>query len=233
MCGRTRLSVPPSDLADVFEAPLAPIPANVNADGALNLNCAPTDPILVVRRARDSDMRELVLMRWGLVPFFVDEYRDAKPLINARVETVATSRAFRDSFKKRRCLILADGFYEWRAQEGTKKKVPHVIQRPGGVAFGMAGIWDRWRGKIRGREERIETCSIITCPPSATVATIHDRMPIALEKKDHAAWLDPATDALALRDILARPVSDWIITPVERMPDSSVKKAQLKLFTPA
>ena len=239
MCGRTRLSVPPSDLAEVFDAVVSSRDQAWSREdpfsAAQNLNCAPTDPILVVRRAKDSDVRELVLMRWGLVPFYVHDYRDARPLINARVETVATSRAFRDSFKKRRCLVLADGFYEWRAQEGAKKKIPHVIQRPGGVPFAMAGIWDRWRGKIKGREERIETCSILTCPPSPSLATIHDRMPIALEKADYAAWLDPATDELALRDILARPVSDWTITRVDRMPDSSVKKAaaQMSLLTRA
>lgn len=230
MCGRTRLSVPPSDLADVFEAPLAPIPANADVDRALNLNCAPTDPILVVRMGRDSEMRELVVMRWGLVPFWVPEFRDAKPLINARVETVAVSRAFRESFKKRRCLILADGFYEWRAQTGVKKKIPHVIQRPGGAPFAMAGLRDRWKGKIKGQPERIETCTIITCPPSAAVATVHDRMPIAIEKSDHAKWLDPKTDPLALRDILERRVKDWVVTPIDRVPDSSMKKPQLPLF---
>ncbi len=225
MCGRTRLSVPPGDLADVFEAPLAPsVP---NADDALNLNCAPTDPILVVRRARDSDHRELVLMRWGLVPFYVHDFRDAKPLINARVETVATSRAFRDSFKKRRCLVLADGFYEWR-HEG-KKKLPHLVQRRDKRVFGMAGVWDRWKGERHGKIERVETCAVITRDPSAAVAAVHDRMPVALEEQDHTAWLDPSTEIPELKSILDRSISDWVVTPIERMPDPAGKK-QMRLF---
>jgi len=225
MCGRTRLAVPPSDLADTFDATL-PVP--IDAETVVNLNCAPTDPILVVRRAKDSDVKELVVMRWGLVPFYVHDIRDVKPLINARVETVATSRAFRDSFRRRRCLVLADGFYEWR-HEG-KKKLPHRVQRPDGKPFGMAGIWDRWKGTVRGKHERIESCAIITRDPSASVAAVHDRMPVALEKSDHAAWLDPATDEETLHAILNRAVMDWVVAPIDRVPDPPWKK-QAELFS--
>jgi putative SOS response-associated peptidase YedK len=223
MCGRTRLAVPPSDLGDFFKASL-PNPA---VDEALNLNCAPTDPILVVRLAKDSKERELVLMRWGLVPFYVHDFRDAKPLINARVETVATSRAFRDSFKKRRCLVLADGFYEW-LHEG-RKKLPHLACRPDHAPFGMAGLWDRWKGS---RGERIETCTIITRAPSDEVAQVHDRMPVALAERDHAAWLDPATEPPELHAILDRALVEWVVAPIARVPDSSRKK-QLGLFAGA
>ncbi len=224
MCGRTRLSVPPEDLADVFEAPLSPV---VDASAAVNLNCAPTDPILVVRRARESDHRELVLMRWGLVPFYVRDFRDSKPLFNARVETVAVSRAFRESFKKRRCLVLADGFYEWR-HEG-KKKLPHLIQRPDGTPFGMAGIWDRWKGVLHGKNERIETCSVLTRDPIGDVGSVHDRMPVAIEKKDYAAWLDPDASIPVLHEILERAITDWVVTPIATVPESSRKK-QMALF---
>jgi putative SOS response-associated peptidase YedK len=224
MCGRTRLAVPPSDLADTFDAIL---PAPIEPGTVVNLNCAPTDPILVVRRARDSDVRELVVMRWGLVPFYVHDFRDGRPMFNARVETVATSRAFRHSFEKRRCLVLADGFYEWR-HEG-KKKLPHVIQRPDGQPFAMAGVWDRWKGKLRGKDERIETCAVITRDPSEAVAALHDRMPVALHAADYAAWLDPQTDAAALHAILDRAIVDWVVTPVDRMPDPPRKK-QMRLF---
>ena len=229
MCGRTRLSVPPGDLADVFEAPLVPqSPFGADPNTAVNLNCAPTDPILVVRRANDSDLRELVAMRWGLVPFYVPDFRDCKPMINARVETVATNRAFRDSFKKRRCLVLADGFYEWR-HEG-KKKLPHVIQRADRKPFGLAGIWDRWKGVLHGKQERIETCAVITRTPTTEVAAVHDRMPLVIDTKDHDAWLDPKTDLATLHDILDhRYVKDWIVTPIDTMPESS-RKRQMPLF---
>jgi len=237
MCGRTRLAVPPSDLADAFDAVL---PTPIDATTVVNLNVSPTDPILVVRlrrpapggsddvhRAHDSEVRELVRMRWGLVPFYVHDFRDGKPLINARVETVATSRAFRDSFKKRRCLVLADGFYEWR-HEG-KKKIPHRVQRPDGKPFGMAGIWDRWKGKLDGEDQRIETCAILTRDPSPAVAAVHDRMPLALEKADYAAWLDPRTDEPTLQAILSRAILDWVVTPIDRVPDAPWKK-QTRLF---
>jgi putative SOS response-associated peptidase YedK len=224
VCGRTRLDVPPSELAEAFDVGPAGAAA-VDPEQVRNLNCAPTDPVLVVRRARDSDARELVVMRWGLVPFWAHDFHDQKPLINARVETVSTSRAFRDSFHKRRCLVLADGFYEWR-HEG-KKKLPHVVRRPDGAPFGMAGIWDRWKGP---RGERIETCAVITRDPSDAVAAVHDRMPLALHRADHAAWLDPTTDDAALHAILDRAVMDWVVTPVDRMPDPPGKK-QLRLFS--
>jgi len=173
-------------------------------------------------------MRELVAMRWGLVPFYVPDFRDCKPMINARVETVATNRAFRDSFKKRRCLVVADGFYEWR-HEG-KKKLPHVIQRADGRPFGLAGIWDRWKGVLHGKQERIETCAVITRNPTAEVAAVHDRMPLVIDTKDHEAWLDPKTDVAMLHDILDhRYVKDWIVTPIETMPASS-RKRQMALF---
>jgi putative SOS response-associated peptidase YedK len=221
MCGRTRLSVPPSDLAEIFSATLSPMPENAHAGDAVNLNCAPTDPILVVRRARDSDSRELVLVRWGLVPFYVRDFRDCKPMINARVETVAHHKAFRASFKKRRCLVIADGFYEWRADPDKKRKLPFVIQRPSRAPFGMAGLWDRWKGD---KGERLETCTIITRTPSAEVAAVHDRMPLALDESDHEAWLDPETDEAKLDQILSRAIIDWVVTPIDRVPDSSRKK---------
>ena len=232
MCGRTRLAVPPYDLADAFDVDPAEV-ATMDPTSVVNLNCAPTDPVLVVRAKREGEGRELALMRWGLVPFYVRDPRDAKPLINARVETVATSRAFRDSYKKRRCLVVADGFYEWRhdsadprlSPRGGKKKLPHVIQRPDHAPFGFAAIWDRWKDAHR----RIESCAILTRAPSEAVAAVHDRMPLALDKADHAAWLDPSADDEALDAVLARAVTDWIVAPIERVPDPPGKK-QLRLF---
>lgn len=220
MCGRTRLEVPPYDLADTFGADASGVDPTVTVT---NLNCAPTDPVLVVRRRRDSEVRELVTMRWGLVPFYVRDFRDAKPLINARAETVARAAPFREAYKRRRCLVVADGFYEWR-HEG-KKKLPHVIQRPDRKPFGMAGIWDRWKNE----DKRIETCAVLTRDPSAEVAAIHDRMPLALEPADYATWLDPNADPDAVRDVLGRAVTDWVVTPIERMPDPPGKR-QLALF---
>jgi putative SOS response-associated peptidase YedK len=151
-------------------------------------------------------------------------------MINARVESVAHNKAFKAAYHKRRCLVLADGFYEWRGTErASKKKVPYLIQRPTHAPFGFAGLWDRWKGK---HGERIETCTILTRPPSVEVSAVHDRMPVALEAADYDAWLDPSTEEPALHDILSRAVLDWVVTRIDRVPDSSRKK-QLTLLPSA
>jgi putative SOS response-associated peptidase YedK len=123
--------------------------------------------------------------------------------------------------------VLADGFYEWR-HEG-KKKLPHRVERPDGKPFGMAGIWDRWKGVVNGKEARVESCAIITRDPSEAVAAVHDRMPLALDRADHAAWLDADTDEAELHEILKRPIMDWTVTPIDRVPDPPWKK-QMRLF---
>jgi putative SOS response-associated peptidase YedK len=170
-------------------------------------NVAPTDPVLAVR-LNDAGEREPGVLRWGLIPHFADPETFDRLLINARAETVAEASAFRDAFLTHRCLILADGFYEWRAEETGKK--PVWITRPDREPFAFAGLWAAAK---RPDGSRIHSCAIVTCEPGEVVAPIHDRMPVMLAREDEARWLDPAARAGELQDLLA-PTDDLIVTEV-------------------
>jgi putative SOS response-associated peptidase YedK len=130
---------------------------------------------------------ELIMVRWGLVPYWAEDVKIGNRLINARAETIERTPAFREAYQRRRCLVPADGFYEWR-KEG-KQRQPLLIRRRDRAPFAFAGLWERWRqpdGQI------LRSCTIVTCPPNALVAEVHDRMPVILAAADHAGWLDPA-----------------------------------------
>ncbi len=149
-------------------------------------NVAPTDNVYAI--AEHRGVRQLGTFRWGLIPFWSDTPRNFQ--INARVETVATKRIFKDSFARRRCIIPADGFFEWTTVEGRKQ--PHFIHFPD-RPLAMAGIWGRWTDKATG--EQLTTCAVITGPPSDVVAPIHDRMPVILPPDLWDTWLDRDLDA--------------------------------------
>jgi len=126
------------------------------------------------------------MLRWGLIPYWAKDMKIGFSSINGMAETLEQKPAFRDSFKSRRCLILADGFYEWQPT-GEKSKQPFLIQMQDQSAFAFAGLWDRWRDKASGNV--IESCTIVTVPPNEVCAPIHDRMPAILDRNDYAAWL--------------------------------------------
>ncbi len=171
-------------------------------------NVAPTDPVLAVRRSREG-RREPGKLRWGLIPHYADPDQFDRLLINARAETVAEAPAFRDAFMGGyRCLIVADGFYEWRATEVGKK--PVWISRPDRSLFAFAGLWAR---AYREDESAIHSCAIVTRAPSALVAPIHDRMPVILDEPAEATWLDPTAGVAELRHLLA-PTDELAITEV-------------------
>ena len=158
-------------------------------------NIAPTDPVLAVRLNGEGE-REPGVLRWGLIPHFADPDDFDRLLINARAETVAEAQAFRDAFQTHRCLILADGFYEWRAEETGKK--PVWITRPSREPYAFAGLWAKAK---RADGSAVHSCTIVTCAPGEVVAPIHDRMPVILDEESESAWLDPdatETDLLAL-----------------------------------
>ena len=159
-------------------------------------NVAPTDPVLAIRLNRDGE-REPGVLRWGLIPHYADPETFDRLLINARAETVAEAPAFRDAFRTHRCLIPADGFYEWREEETGKK--PVWITRPGREPFAFAGLWAQ---ALRDGSS-VHSCTIVTCRPGEVVAPIHDRMPVILEQGAEAEWLDPRTSAERLRALLA------------------------------
>ena len=180
MCGRFTLAKPPDALTRHFALP------RHAAAAAPRYKIAPSQAVSAVRTIPDGSDREMVDLSWGLLPFWS---RDPKGMrtINARAETIAAKPAFREPFRKRRCLIPADGFYEW--QWLGKRKQPWYIHRADGELFAFGGLWDRWRDPATG--DCIESCAIVTTAPNPLIAPVHDRMPLILAPADYEAWLSP------------------------------------------
>ncbi len=177
-------------------------------------NLAPTQPVLAIRLAAAGG-RELVPLRWGLIPHWSKAPDSRYSMINARAETVATKPAYRDAFRQRRCLIPSEGFYEWRATKGGKQ--PYLIGRRDQAPFLMAGLWERWR-RGEGDQSPIESCTIIVTDANELVRPIHDRMPVILSDEAADRWLDPdERDPAALAGLL-RPAdpAEMRLHPVSR-----------------
>ena len=169
-------------------------------------NVAPTDPVYAVVE-RDG-ARLLGTMKWGLVPWFSKDPKTGAKMINARAESVPTKPAFRRAFEKRRCLIPADGFYEWQKREG-KSKLPFFIHGADGRPIVFAGLWEVWRESEEA--EPLRTCSIITTTANDLLRPIHDRMPVVLPPERWAEWLDPTNDDFeGLRSLLAPAPNDLL-----------------------
>ncbi len=169
-------------------------------------NIAPTDPVLAIRLSEGGE-RQAGRLRWGLVPGRWAERRAGPPLINARAETLASQPAFAESFHERRCLIPADGFYEWRHDEGGK--TPVWISRSDGDLFAFAGIWARLPS--RDGTDPLHSCAIVTCDPNALIRPIHDRMPVVLRPDREAAWLDPDLAEADLASLLVPADADQLV----------------------
>ena len=204
MCGRFTLRTTAYKIAEAFGV-------EVRANLAARYNIAPSQDIAAVRAAPGSDGgggRELVMRRWGLVPQWARDAAIGNRMINARAETVAEKPAFRAAFRQRRCLIVADGFYEWRkAPDGAKQ--PYFIARADDAPFAFAGLWERWQ--LPGAEP-LETCAIITTDANQTLAPIHHRMPVILAANDHDAWLDPEAPSAEALTALLRPAPADAVT---------------------
>lgn len=227
MCGRFVQASEPEVYADAFGVD------RIVADGLpTSYNVAPTDRVYAV--AEHEGGRLLGSFRWGLIPFWAKDRKIAARNINARAETVADKPAFRDSFARRRCIIPADGFFEW--QKLPKGKLPHYIHSSDGTPLGFAGLWASWKDPVDG--ERIRTCTIITGSPNDLVAPIHDRMPVILQPDTWAAWLDPANDdAEALRNLLVPAASDVLsehaVSTLVNKVANNVPELIVPLTTPA
>jgi putative SOS response-associated peptidase YedK len=192
VCGRYRLSRRKQLVEEYFDC------ASDEPDWASRYNIAPTQPIPVIRQNPKEPVRELSMMRWGLIPSWVKDPSVAARMINARSETAATNPAFRDALKSRRCLIPADGFYEW--QKTGKAKQPYCFEVNDGQFFAFAGLWDRWKDPSGNW---IRTCSILTTTPNAVTSVVHDRMPVILDPDTYDLWLDPGMhDMRAVSDML-------------------------------
>ncbi len=170
---------------------------------APSYNVAPQTSQPVVRLDRETDHRELVLMRWGFIPYWSKNAKIGYSTINAKSETVTTSPIFREAFRRRRCLVPASGFYEWQ-KISAKTKQPYAIALKTRPNFAFAGLWDRWTDKATGQP--LETYTILTTDPNELTASVHDRMPVILAPKDYARWLAPADPAQLPVDLL-RPYS--------------------------
>lgn len=150
-------------------------------------NAAPQSTQPVVRLNRDKGKREFALMRWGLVPYWAKDAKVGYTTINARAEEVATKPLYREAFKRRRCLIPADAFYEWQ-QTGAKTKQPFAFGLASGEPYAFAGLWERWKPKDA---DPLETFTILTTDPNELAERVHDRMPVILEPRDYERWMEP------------------------------------------
>lgn len=206
MCGRFVSSTPPDKLAAYFGA-------TTIAESLLeaSYNVAPTNLVPTVTD-RDGG-RTLDLFRWGLVPFWAKDLKIGNRMINARAETVAEKNAFRSAFRRRRCIIPADAFYEWVRIEGEDRKQPVALTRADGAPFAFAGLWESWRDPEAGDDAAaVRTCTIITGAPNEKVAKIHDRMPVMLPHGVWAAWLDEANEDVAALTSLLTPAPSELIS---------------------
>lgn len=207
MCGRFTLRTPAADVARQFG--LFPPP-----ELEPRFNIAPTQLVGAVRaKSRDQAAsadgatgREWVWLRWGLVPSWAKDLAIGNRMINARAETVAEKPAFRAAFRRRRCLIVADGFYEWGRADGKKR--PCHIHLPDDEPFAFAGLWERWG---QG-DQQVESCTIITTAANDTIAPLHDRMPVVLPSAAYGVWLDPELTEPAPLEQLLLPLADEELT---------------------
>ncbi len=197
MCGRFAFYSPTEAAAALFGA-------SGSLDIAPRYNIAPTQNVAAVRENPEGQ-RELVQLRWGLVPFWAKDPTIGNRMINARAETVAEKPAYRAAYRHRRCIVLADGFYEWQPREGGK--VPYFISLASGEPFALAGLWERW--KDRNSEDRLETATLITMQANDFMASLHHRMPLVLDRATADEWLagsDELLDSVALPPLQAWPV---------------------------
>jgi putative SOS response-associated peptidase YedK len=189
----------------------------VLAEVTPNYNVAPTQEILTI--FRQDGLNVLEKLHWGLVPHWAKDISTGYRMINARSESIATKPSFRDAFKKRRCLILADGFYEWKGQKGNKQ--PVFITLPDEKPFAFAGLWESWHDKDH-QNDPYRSCTIITREASPCLKDIHDRMPAIWHPDIYDAWLDQRNqDKKGLQEILAkRTIADFKFRPVSRQVNS-------------
>jgi putative SOS response-associated peptidase YedK len=200
MCGRFASTTPPDQLAKYFGAEL--VEQLIEADEVrANYNVAPTQGVYTV--FEDGGTRRLDTFHWGLVPFWAKDPKVGNRMINARAETIAEKNSYKRPFAKRRCIIPADGFYEWKKLEGQKKKQPMYMSRVDGEPFAFAGLWEVWKDRNHtdadGEPLELLSCTIITGDPNDKVAEVHDRMPVMLPPDAWDTWLDRDnhdTDAL-------------------------------------
>jgi putative SOS response-associated peptidase YedK len=217
MCGRFTLTVNPAEVQETFS------PYTFPQKFAPRFNIAPTQPVMVIP---NDDQNIADFFVWGLIPMWAKDPAIGNKLINARGETLEEKPAFRSSLKYKRCLILADGFYEWKSSGGKKVKTPFFIHMKDRKPFAFAGLWDSWNSPDGSL---IKSCTIITTEPNELTGIIHNRMPVILHPRDYAKWLDPSPQTPdRLKSLIkpfpadrmdAYPVSTLVNTPANDTPE--------------
>ncbi|PSB28884.1 SOS response-associated peptidase [Chlorogloea sp. CCALA 695] len=198
MCGRFTLSQPTDAIASAFNiAQIPPLEPRYNI--------APTQLIPSILSAPGGE-KQLQMLRWGLIPSWAKDAKIGAKLINARAETVSEKPSFKAAFKRRRCLIVADGFYEWQRQE--KQKQPYYFRLQNSQLFAFAGLWEQWKSPD---EDIINSCTVLTTEANDLLRPIHDRMPVILESKDYELWLDSEAQQPQLQQLL-RPYQAALMT---------------------
>ena len=222
MCGRYTQTITPELIAELFKVD-EPMPMF-----KANYNIAPTQNVVAIRRKAESEKRECVLLKWGLIPVWAKEAKFGNQCINAKCETVAEKPAYRWAFKKRRCLVVANGFYEW-LRVGERKQ-PMWISRKDKQPFAFAGLWEWWQPPEKESDTPaplIESCTIITTEPNELMSSIHNRMPVILSEASYEQWLDPTAPIEPLKELLrscpseelhAYPVSHLVNSPRNNAP---------------
>lgn len=210
MCGRFTLTQSAIALAEYFQLPEVP-------DWTTQYNIAPTQMVATVVQHPTSHQRQFQQLRWGLIPSWAKDLSIGAKLINARAETVAEKPSFRSAFKQRRCLVIADGFYEWQKQAGTKQAFYFRLQD--GQPFAFAGLWEKWHSPDQAE---IISCTILTTVANELLQPIHERMPVILEPKNYDLWLDPEVQTPQPLQFLLAPYSAAAMTsyPVSKLVNS-------------
>lgn len=209
MCGRFTLTLDPGELQALLD--LGPFVHIVQP----RYNIAPSQPIPIVKH---PEKREVELYKWGLVPSWADDPKIGYRMINARSETAYEKPSFRAAFSRRRCLILADGFFEWHAEKKGAPKTPYLFKLKNDHPFTFAGLYEHWQAPEGGE---LHTCTILTCPPNDLVKDYHDRMPVMLGEHTRWQWLEESTDKETLLDFLIPyPAEEMKCYPVSRAVNS-------------
>ena len=208
MCGRYTLTAPSESLAEMLPG------LEITDEISSRYNIAPTQEVAVVPNNGEKRME---YFRWGLIPSWAKDPKIGNRMINARSETLAEKPSFRTAYKRRRCLVLADGYYEWRREGDRGGKTPYYIRMESEKPFAFAGLWESRRQA--GEDTSLQSCTIITCPPNEMLERIHDRMPVILEEEEYDLWLNPAEQAPAELNHLLKPYAAEEMTayPVSRL----------------
>lgn len=220
MCGRFTLATDSAELQQTFPQVQFPV------EGRPRFNVAPSQPVLAL--PNDGKLSADYFL-WGLIPTWAKDPSIGSKLINARAETLGEKPSFRGSYKYKRCLVFADGFYEWKTEAGSKTKIPHFIHLESGLPFAFAGLWDEWHAPDGSQ---VKTCTIITTEPNELMSKLHNRMPVILPASAYDQWLDPAPQKPeALQNLLvpypaaamtAYPVSTLVNSPNNDRPECLV-----------